>query len=63
MPPTNIQSLADAVKRVRNNLFHGGKAGDQDSDRNDELEKESILFLLEAIAVDETFRKTFENYQ
>lgn len=63
MPPTNIQSLAEAVKRVRNNLFHGGKAGDQDSNRNNELVNESILFLLEAIAVDKAFRITFENYQ
>ncbi len=34
---STVQDLLGAVRRVRNNLFHGGKSGDPDGDRNEEL--------------------------
>ena len=44
----SIQELVGAVRRVRNNLFHGGKSGDPDSDRNAEL-FEATLFVIDQI--------------
>ena len=46
----DIHSLINAVKRVRNNLFHGGKYPDptgtvEDPSRNDELMNNSIIVL------------------
>ncbi len=48
-PPSDIQSLIGAVRRVRNNLVHGGKSGDKDSDRNNLLVAEAIAVLMEAL--------------
>lgn len=48
-PPADVQSLVGAVRRVRNNLAHGGKSGDKDSDRNDLLVAEAITVLTEAL--------------
>ena len=59
-PPTNVQDLMAAVRRVRNNLVHGGKSGDKDSDRNDKLVSEAIEVLLEALQFDSTVRSMFE---
>jgi hypothetical protein len=39
------QCLIGAVRRVRNNLFHGGKSGDPDVDRNATLYKEALLVI------------------
>lgn len=44
--PSNATELLAAVTRVRNNLVHGGKSGDPDSDRNDRLIAESIAVML-----------------
>ena len=44
-PPGNVQDLFGAVRRVRNNLFHGGKSGDPDADRNAKL----VLAALETL--------------
>jgi hypothetical protein len=48
-PPASVQELIGAVRRVRNNLVHGGKSGDEDSDRNDKLVAEAIGVLTEAL--------------
>jgi hypothetical protein len=48
-PPVSVQDLFGAVRRVRNNLVHGGKSGDKDSDRNDKLVAEAIEVLMEAL--------------
>lgn len=45
---SNIQDLIGSLRRVRNNLFHGGKSGDPDKDRNDEL-VDNALSLVDAI--------------
>ena len=47
--PTDNQQLIGAVCRVRNNLFHGGKSGDRDHERNDELISDAIYVIEEAI--------------
>lgn len=42
----SVQELFGAVRRVRNNLFHGGKYFDEDDERNRILLAESITVLL-----------------
>ena len=58
--PKNTTNLLDLVNNVRNNLFHGGKSGHPDDDRNAQLISESIMVLLEALAQDEELRLHFE---
>lgn len=60
-PPQSVQDLIGAVKRVRNNLVHGGKSGDKDSDRNDTLIAESISVLFVALELHSDQRYVFEN--
>ena len=60
-PPNNIQELFGAVRRVRNNLFHGGKSGDPDADRNATLVYEALAVLIEALNACEDIRYPFEN--
>jgi len=45
---------------VRNNLFHGGKSGDKDHDRNDELIKDAIQVIIEAVESNEDLKACFE---
>jgi hypothetical protein len=58
--PQSVQDLFGAVRRVRNNLFHGGKSGDKDHGRNDALVAESIAVLLEALGTHQELRQMFE---
>ncbi|MGY4750079.1 hypothetical protein ACVNHC_09515 [Pannonibacter sp. Q-1] len=58
--PNDIQSLIGAVRRVRNNLVHGGKSGDKDSDRNDLLVAEAIEILKHALLEHNDLRAAFE---
>jgi hypothetical protein len=58
--PKNVQDLMGAVRRIRNNLVHGGKSGDRDSDRNNALVSEAIEVLLEALRADADVRNMFE---
>lgn len=58
--PTNVTDLMGAVRRVRNNLVHGGKSGDNDSDRNNSLIAEAIEVLLQALRVHGDLRAVFE---
>lgn len=41
--PTNTQELLEAVCRVRNNLFHGGKSGEPDADSSDPRRNEKLI--------------------
>lgn len=45
----SVQGLFGAVRRVRNNLFHGGKYFDDDDERNRILVAEAITVLLCAV--------------
>ena len=60
---SSIQELVGSLRRVRNNLFHGGKSGDTDRDRNVSLVRDA-LFAVEAILLhDDDLRMMFEgNY-
>ncbi len=58
--PKNIQDFIGAVRRVRNNLVHGGKSGDPDADRNAILVSEAIEVLLEALRSHDDLRVMFE---
>jgi hypothetical protein len=59
--PKGVAELFAAVRRTRNNLFHGGKHGAPDADRNEALIAESICLLLEALKTCETVKATFED--
>lgn len=57
---SNIQELVGSIRRVRNNLFHGGKGGDPDSDRNNAMVS-AALFVIDAILRhDHDLRMMFE---
>jgi hypothetical protein len=56
----SIQGLLGALRRVRNNLFHGGKSGDVDHGRNDALIAESIYVTTELLLVNDDLRTAFE---
>jgi hypothetical protein len=47
------------VRRVRNNLFHGGKVLELDGDRNQKLIDASIAVMDTILASDDSLRKTF----
>ncbi|WP_224557261.1 hypothetical protein [Mesorhizobium sp. ESP-6-2] len=58
--PNSIQDFIGAVRRVRNNLVHGGKSGHPDADRNALLVSEAIEVLLEALRSHDDLRFMFE---
>jgi hypothetical protein len=63
--PNNTQELLEAVSRVRNNLFHGGKSGEPDADssdprRNEKLIAEAQLVLELALQHSDAIRYAFE---
>jgi hypothetical protein len=59
-PPSNVQELFGAVRRVRNNLFHGGKSGEADNQRSEKLIAEAIAVLQEALQASDNIRRSFE---
>lgn len=59
-PPKSVQELLGAVRRVRNNLFHGGKSGDRDAQRNAALISDAIAVLIEALKACDDIRYLFE---
>lgn len=60
---SNVQELIGSLRRVRNNLFHGGKSGDPDRDRNDELVGNALSLIDAILQHDYDLRMMFEgNY-
>ncbi len=53
----SIQDLIGALRRVRNNLFHGGKSGDPDADRNTRLYA-AALFVVDRILLEDDVLQT-----
>ena len=59
--PVNAVELFIAVRRVRNNLFHGGKAGDPEGNqRNEALIAEAQWILEHALHAHDEVRYVFE---
>ena len=58
-PIKTTTDLLYAVWRVRNNLFHGGKSGDPDYDRNDELIQDSITVISKILQQDHELHNLF----
>jgi hypothetical protein len=56
----NTQELVGSLRRVRNNLFHGGKSGDPDRDRNDALIANALTVLDVILQKDADLRMMFE---
>lgn len=42
-PPANVHELLEAIRRVRNNLLHGGKSGDPEDDPDDQYRNEKLI--------------------
>lgn len=42
-PPRNVTELLSAVRRVRNNLFHGGKSGDPEYDAGNPSRSRTLI--------------------
>lgn len=59
-PVSNIQDLIGSLRRVRNNLFHGGKSGDPDRDRNDALVRNALAVIHDILLHDQDLRMMFE---
>jgi hypothetical protein len=59
-PPNCIQDLIGAVQRVRNNLLHGGKHGELDPKRNNDLVSNSVELLKRAVVMDACIKSAFE---
>lgn len=58
---TPIEQAFDAVSRVRNNLFHGGKHTPHSPDGRDEgLVRDALLVLTSYFEFDDNFRAVFE---
>lgn len=56
---SSVQELIGVVKRVRNNLFHGGKSGDPDVERNAVLYTASLYVIDQILKEDEIVRTSF----
>lgn len=56
---SSIQELIGALRRVRNNLFHGGKSGDPDAERNEVLFSASLYVIDQILKEDEMVRTSF----
>lgn len=57
---SNVQELIGSLRRVRNNLFHGGKSGDPDRDRNDALVAGALFVVDQVLLRDDNLRMIFE---
>lgn len=57
---SNIQELVGSIRRVRNNLFHGGKSGDPDKDRNIALVGDALFVIDAILRHDHDLRMMFE---
>jgi hypothetical protein len=58
--PTDMAGLCDAVKRVRNNLFHGGKDQAGWQRRDEDLCLASTIVLKTVLLADQRLRTAFE---
>jgi hypothetical protein len=58
--PTTNAELFIAIRRLRNNLFHGGKSGDPDHARNDELIEQALALIDFMLKTDDDLRQIFE---
>lgn len=61
-PIESTKDILEAVWRVRNNLFHGGKSGDPDRVRNDDLIADSIAVISEILRQDEELHALFAGW-
>ncbi len=60
---TDTENILELVRRVRNNLFHGGKFSSgpvEGSERDETLIKHSLVILRECKSIDEDVEKDFD---
>jgi hypothetical protein len=58
-PATTIHELIVYLRRVRNNLFHGGKSGDVDGDRNADLFANALYVIDQILKADDVLHTSF----
>lgn len=56
----NIEKVLILVRRIRNNLFHGGKHNDANTDRNELLLKSSLAIIRECILLHPIVKETYD---
>lgn len=61
-PPANTQELLEAVRAVRNNLFHGGKSGPPDAARDEALIASATTVLTEILERDSDLQAVFDGW-
>lgn len=59
---SNVQELIGSLRRIRNNLFHGGKSCDPDRDRNDALVGNALCVVDSILQKDHDLRMMFEGH-
>jgi hypothetical protein len=57
--PVSVQDLIGAVRRVRNNLAHGGKGGSPDRERDAQLISEALAVLVLAVGWNDLVETVF----
>ncbi|UOA14990.1 hypothetical protein [Sulfitobacter dubius] len=55
----SVQELVAALNGVRNNLFHGGKSGDPDGDRNADLIRAALYLVDQILKEDDVLHTSF----
>ncbi|WP_238373035.1 hypothetical protein [Heliomarina baculiformis] len=55
----SVQELIAALNGVRNNLFHGGKSGDPDGDRNADLIRAALYLVDQVLKEDDVLQTSF----
>ena len=59
---TSVQDLIGSLRRVRNNLFHGGKSGDPDGARNAALFTGALYVVDQILRDDDDLRTIFTGH-
>lgn len=55
----SVQELIAALNGVRNNLFHGGKSGDPDGNRNADLIRAALYLVDQVLKEDDVLQTSF----
>lgn len=59
---TSVQELVGALRRVRNNLFHGGKSGGPDAEQNAKLYAASLYTIDQILKEDDIVQTSFTGH-
>lgn len=57
---TDIEKVLNLVRRIRNNLFHGGKHNDANTDHNKLLLKSSLAIIRECVLLNPSVKNAYD---